>query len=309
MIDLHLIAPDLQKAIKDWRRWLETEKRYSDHTLIAYGEDLNAFIKFLCNHLGETPTLTNTIACSHLDFRAWLSYHAQSGHAKSSTARALSVVKNFYAFLDRFKYGHNAVIKTVRSPKKDKTLPRPLSVEDAFEALETASELHEEQWVRLRDQAIFSLMYGCGLRMSETLSLTMASVPVPDTLVITGKGRKQRTVPVLDKVRDIVNKYAHQKPMANDKKDPLFIGVKGKALSPRTVQKQMEKIRALMSLPDSATPHALRHSFATHLLGESGDLRIIQELLGHESLSTTQRYTEVDSDKLAAVYAKAHPRD
>lgn len=308
MIELDVIAPDLQSAIQDWSKWLETEKRYSDHTLIAYGEDLSSFMRFLVQHFGGSPNLKSVVACTHQDFRAWLSHHAQTGHAKTSTARALSVVKNFYAFLDRFEYGHNAVIKTVRSPKKDKTLPRPLTIEDALETLDVAFELQDENWVGLRDRAAFSLMYGCGLRISEVLSLNMDVLPLADTLLVTGKGNKQRSIPVLKKVREIVQKYAEHRPFVHSPDVPLFIGVKGKRLSPGIIQKQMTKVRSLLSLSDSITPHALRHSFATHLLQESGDLRVIQELLGHESLSTTQRYTDVDSEKLASIYSKSHPR-
>ncbi len=297
------------ELVRAWQQWLQSERRASDHTLAAYSRDLIAFFGFLAEHLGEPPTPTDLLALRAPDFRAWLARRATAGLARTSTARALSVVRTFFRWMRRTGRGDNAAINLVRSPKLPHAVPKPLGEAEASEAVSAIGDLAAEPWQGLRDVAVATLLYGCGLRISEALSLTRAEAPLAgDGLTVTGKGRKQRMVPVLPAVREAVAAYIAACPHTLEPDAPLFRGARGGPLSPRIVQMQMQKLRGWLALPDTATPHALRHSFATHLLGAGGDLRAIQELLGHASLSTTQRYTEVDAASLMATYRKAHPR-
>jgi integrase/recombinase XerC len=295
-------------AIALWQDWLATERRLSSHTLAAYGADLAAFFDFLGEHLGALPDLAALGALRPADFRAYLARRAEDELARRSTARALSVLRSFFRFLDRRDLLHNAALAAVRTPKAPKALPKALDVADAATALDAAEEARQP-WVGRRDAAILFLLYGCGLRLSEALGLTRREAPLaPGMLTITGKGQKQRQVPVLPAVAEAVGAYVAVCPHHLAEDDPLFVGVRGAQLHPRLVQGKMATLRAALGLPDHASPHALRHSFATHLLAGGGDLRAIQELLGHASLSTTQRYTAVDPARLIAVYDKAHPR-
>jgi integrase/recombinase XerC len=301
-------ASDLSRAIALWREWLAIERRVSPHTLAAYGSDLAAFLDFLAEYLGETPDLAALGALRPADFRAYLARRAEDDLARRSTARALSVLRSFFRFLDRRDLLHNAALAAVRTPKLPKALPKALDVPDAAAALDAAEEARQP-WVGKRDTAILFLLYGCGLRLAEALSLARREAPLaPGMLTITGKGRKQRQVPVLPAVAAAVAAYVAACPRHLAPDDPLFVGVRGAQLHPRLVQGKMQALRAALGLPEHASPHALRHSFATHLLAGGGDLRAIQELLGHASLSTTQRYTAVDAARLMAVYEKAHPR-
>jgi integrase/recombinase XerC len=300
--------PAVQGAIADWRRWLDVERNCSPHTLDGYGRDLAAFFNYVSQHLGYAPGLSDLASLGMADFRGYLAKRHNEGVARSSTARAMSTLRNFFRFLDRHDLVHNAAIKAVRTPKLPKSVPKPLSEADAMEALATAGELHDTPWLGDRDMALMTLLYGCGLRISEALGLNVGDVPENDALVITGKGNKQRVVPLLPIVKGTIEQYLATCPHNLKPKDPLFVGARGKRLNPGVVQRQMRKVRALLGLPETATPHALRHSFATHLLAGGGDLRTIQELLGHESLSTTQRYTEVDATRLIEVYRDSHPR-
>jgi integrase/recombinase XerC len=302
-------AGDLAAAISDWQSWLEHERRASGHTVLAYGRDLAGFLDFLRDHLGALPSLAALEALGPADFRAYLAGRAQAGIERSSSARALSTLRGFFRFLDRRGFAKNAALAAVRTPKLPKSVPKPLSAEDAALTLDGIVELGEQPWIGRRDLAIVMLLYGCGLRLSEALGLTRAEAPAkPGMLSITGKGRKTRLVPVLPAVAEAVAEYVAMCPHRLAAKGPLFVGVRGGPLNPRLVQRQMQRLRALLGLPETATPHALRHSFATHLLAGGGDLRSIQELLGHASLSTTQRYTAVDAERLLAVYDRAHPR-
>ena len=303
-----IAEPAVQGAIADWRRWLEVERNCSAHTLDGYGRDLAAFLAYISQHLGYAPGLSDLASLEMADFRGYLAKRQMQGVARSSTARAMSTLRNFFRFLDRHDLVHNAAISAVRTPKLPKAVPKPLSEADAIEALTMAGELQDEPWLADRDQALMTLLYGCGLRISEALGLNVGDIPENDALVITGKGNKQRIVPLLPIVKGAIEKYVTSCPHRLKAKDPLFVGARGKRLNPGVVQRQMRKVRALLGLPETATPHALRHSFATHLLAGGGDLRTIQELLGHESLSTTQRYTEVDATRLIEVYRDAHPR-
>ena len=240
--------------------------------------------------------------------RAWMAHERGRGVGARSLARALSAVKSFYRWLsDREGFEATAVL-SARAPKFQKKLPRPLAPDAARAMIDTVELQAREPWVAARDTAVITLLYGCGLRISEALSLTCDDAPLPPTLVIRGKGGKERIVPVIDPARSAVDAYLAACPFPADAGAPLFRGVRGGALSPRAVQKVMERARLQLGLPATATPHALRHSFATHLLGAGGDLRAIQELLGHASLSTTQAYTAVDTARLMEVYDRAHPR-
>ncbi len=300
--------PALARAALDWRSWLRREKRYAAHTLDAYGRDLAAFFAFLADHLGYQPGLADLDALKTADFRAYLAGRDRLGRAKTSTARAMSTVRGFFNFLERRGAVKNAAINAVGSPKIPKSVPRALSEVEATESVAAIGGLSAEPWIAARDQALLTLLYGCGLRLGEALGLKRRDAPQADAMVVTGKGRKQRLVPVLPVVRRALADYLALCPHAGGGDDPLFVGQRGDALNPGVAQRQVRRLRAALGLPETATPHAFRHSFATHLLAGGGDLRTIQELLGHASLSTTQRYTEVDAARLEAVYRRSHPR-
>jgi integrase/recombinase XerC len=301
-------ADDLRAAIGLWAAWLSGERRASAHTVAAYGRDLAFFLDFLTEHLGELPSLTAIDALRPGDFRAYLARRAQDGIARGSLARGLSVLRGFVRFLQRRGLAQTTALAALRSPKLPHSVPKPLTVEDAAGSLDSAVEVANKQWEGKRDTAILTLLYGCGLRLSEALGLSRGEAPLGEMLAITGKGGKHRLLPVLQAVREAVAEYLAACPYELDKDGPLFVGSRGRPLNPRIVQRQMTALRGFLGLPETATPHALRHSFATHLLGAGGDLRAIQELLGHASLSTTQRYTSVETERLLAIYDAAHPR-
>lgn len=301
---------ETEAAVGAWRRWLAQEKRASDHTCTAYDHDLLDFLRFLTGHLGGRPTLRDLRALRPADFRAWLARRAMAGGARSSTARALSAVRSFYRWGARQGRLDSTAIAHLRGPKLPQSLPKALSAPEALETVGSVAAVHADDWQGLRDTAILLLLYGAGLRIAEALSLTAADAPTPgqQALRILGKGRKERIVPLLPAIPEAVAAYRAVCPHPLPAAGPLFLSKRGKPLSARQVQLAMQRLRGLLDLPDSATPHALRHSFATHLLAAGGDLRAIQELLGHASLSTTQRYTAVDSAHLLEVYERAHPR-
>lgn len=301
-------ADDLRAAIGLWAAWLSGERRASAHTVAAYGRDLAFFLDFLTEHLGEPPGLAAVDELLPADFRAYLARRAQDDIDRSSLARALSVLRGFVRFLQRRGLASTTALAALRSPKLPHGVPKPLTIDDAAGSLDAAGELASSQWQGRRDTAVLALLYGCGLRLSEALGLTRAEAPLGELLTITGKGGKQRLLPVLPVVRRAVADYLAACPCALAKDGPLFVGARGGPLRPRLVQRRMAALRNYLGLPDTATPHALRHSFATHLLGAGGDLRAIQELLGHASLSTTQRYTSVETERLLAIYDAAHPR-
>jgi integrase/recombinase XerC len=300
--------PAAAAAANDWRAWLAHERRCSGHTLDAYGCDLADFFDFLADHLGFSPGLKDLAALRRDDFRAYLARRQRRGLKPVSTARALSTVRGFFRFLERRGLAANAAIAHVGTPRVPKAVPKAISEAEAREALDTVGAVSDEPWIATRDVALLTLLYGGGLRLGEALALKRGDAPKGDSMVIIGKGRKQRVVPVLPVVREAIDAYLDACPYALDGGDPLFVGARGQRLNPGVAQRQMRRLRALLGLPETATPHALRHSFATHLLAGGGDLRTIQELLGHASLSTTQRYTDVDAARLAAVYQAAHPR-
>jgi integrase/recombinase XerC len=302
------VTEDLRGSIGAWLDWLAAERRASAHTVAAYGRDLAAFFDFLGVHLGEVPSLACMSRLSPADFRAFLAQRAGDGRMRTTIARSLSVLRGFVRFLERRQLASAPGLAVLRAPKLPQSVPKPLTVDDAGAAIDAAGDVATSVWQQKRDVAILTMLYGCGLRISEALGLTLAEAPRGDALVVTGKGRKQRYVPVLPAVSEAVADYLAACPYPLAKDGPLFVGARGGPLSPRLVQRQMQALRGLLGLPDTATPHALRHSFATHLLGGGGDLRAIQELLGHASLSTTQRYTKVEPEHLLKVYAAAHPR-
>lgn len=303
-----LALRDAVEAFEAWRAWLAVEKRCSPHTLAAYTRDLTAFFAFLGMHRGEPAGLADLAALRLADFRAWLAQRRTDGITATSNARALSTLRGFFRWLDRRGLVRNAQIAALRSPKLPKALPKPLTIADAATAVDDVASLSDSGWIAARDVAVLALLYGCGLRIDEALSLNREVLPVRDALTVTGKGRKQRVVPVLPAVKAAIEDYLARCPFQPPARGPLFLGTRGGRLRAEIIQAQMRKLRMARGLPDTATPHALRHSFATHLLAAGGDLRAIQELLGHASLSTTQRYTGVDAERLIEVYDKAHPR-
>ncbi len=300
-------AADLRAAIALWAAWLAGERRASAHTVAAYGRDLAFFLDFLTEHLGEPPSLSTFAGLLPADYRAYLAHRA-ARLERSSIARGLSVVRTFLRFLERRGLAASPALAVLRAPRLPQSVPKPLSVVDAAEIVDAPTALVASVWQAKRDIALLTLLYGCGLRLSEALGLKRAEAPGDNPLTITGKGRKQRMVPVLPAVREAIADYLAACPYVLAADGPLFVGARGGPLSPRVVQRQMQALRGALGLPETATPHALRHSFATHLLGGGGDLRAIQELLGHASLSTTQRYTSVETEHLLAVYEAAHPR-
>jgi len=299
----------LRAAVADWLRWLALERRAADHTVDAYLRDVAVFIAFAADHRGGAASTEALAAYKPVDFRAFLARRKAEGLGNASLGRALSAVKSLYRFLERHLEGfHNPAVATIRSPKRAVQLPKPLSIKETRATLETAAVLVAEPWLGARDVALLTLLYGCGLRISEALGLNVGERPKGDHLIITGKGGKQRMVPVLTPVRTAIDDYLAQCPYHLAADDPMFVGARGRRLHPSVVQKQVKRLRVALGLAETATPHALRHSFATHLLSAGGDLRSIQELLGHASLSTTQRYTQVDTDRLMEVFEAAHPR-
>ena len=297
-------AEDLKKQ---WLASLAHERRASPHTLRAYGDDLARFLAFLHDHLGGGVNARTLAKLVPADIRAFITVRRGEGLGPKGVQRALAAVRSFFRYLARENILESAAARSVRTPRIRKGLPRPLSETDAARAIDGAGE-HVIDWIAARDTALLTLLYGAGLRISEALSLKRGDVPLAASLTILGKGRKERVVPVLGQVRDAIAAYAAKIPFTGAKDAPLFLSRRGKAMSAREAQLLMQRLRGALGLTERATPHALRHSFATHLLANGGDLRSVQELLGHASLSTTQTYTEIDTSKLMAVYEKAHPR-
>lgn len=303
-----LISAGARDALADWLDHMRALDGASANTLEAYRKDVTGFLAFISEHLGASTGRKTLASVTLSDMRAWMAHERGHGLSARSLARALSAVKSFYRWLsDQDGFDASAILMT-RAPKYTKKLPRPVTPEAASEMISTSETQARLGWVGARDSAVLTLLYGCGLRISEALSLTGADHPLPEVLRITGKGDKERLVPVLPAARAAVEAYVALCPFPISADTPLFYGARGKALGPRAVQKATELARLQLGLPATATPHAMRHSFATHLLNAGGDLRAIQELLGHASLSTTQAYTAVDNERLMEVYERAHPR-
>ena len=295
-------------AIEDWQKHLMLERRLSEKTGESYLMDIKEFTSFLYDYMSDMVSVKMLKNLKVSDFRAFLVERAKQKLSRASTARCLSALRNFFKFLAKEGIVENAAIMSVRSAHPAKVLPKPLSVEDAGRFLDAVEHLAQEPWQGARDKAMYMLMYGCGLRIAETLSLNVGDIMgAGDAFTITGKGNKQRLVPLLPIVKKTLQAYIKVHP--NPKKgEPLFIGSRLDRINPGVVQRNVRVIRRYLQLPDTVTPHALRHSFATHLLQGGGDLRTVQELLGHASLSATQRYTEIDIAGLQKVYDSAHPR-
>ncbi|MFP4097502.1 MAG: tyrosine recombinase XerC [Alphaproteobacteria bacterium] len=304
-----LCAADLRDKLERWQEYLHIEKQVSTHTLRAYTADVSHFITFLSAHLAKKPCLDDLSQISIRDFRSWMSRKAMDGTSNASRARSLSGIKNLLNWLDRQGIMHNAAISTVRSPKLPHKLPRPLHEEQAIEVIENAATLETKSWIGKRNAALFMLLYGCGLRINEALSLNLENMPHNGFLRVLGKGSKERQVPVIALIETTLEDYLKNCPFArNDPKRAVFLGSRGARLNQGVAQRAMRQIRATLGLPENATPHALRHSFATHLLQNGANLREIQELLGHATLSTTQRYTELNAEEMMRIYRAAHPR-
>lgn len=300
---------DVQDALAHWRRWMESERTLSPHTRAAYSADLGEFLTFLTEYRGgQPPSLNDLSDLKAGDFRAWLSRLSMDGLIGASRARKLASLRNLFRWLDRSGRLHNPAIASLSTPKVKRPLPRPLTEIDADRFLNESELDRDDHWIGKRDRALYTLLYGCGLRISEALGLARKDAPLTDTLRVTGKGRKERMIPVLPAVSEAIRAYLDVCPFTLPPDGPLFVGARGGRLHASIAQHQMQKLRGLMGLPDSATPHALRHSFATHLLADGGDLRSIQDLLGHASLSTTARYTDLENEQLMNVYRSAHPR-
>lgn len=294
--------------IKDWQQWLTSEKRCSSHTIEAYLNDIHQFLDFLHQHYGQTLAETTLIQCTIQDFRSWLAYRHNKNYSASSTARALSTIRSFYRYLHKNKNLKNEAIFHIHTPKRHAPLPKALTEEEALHATQHIQHLSDEQWIAKRDTAIITLIYGCGLRISEALSLTPEHIR-QESITITGKRNKQRLVPLLPLVHQAITEYITNCPYPITNNNPLFYGARGKPLNRRIVHQQIQKLRSWLNLPANTSSHTFRHSFATHLLNNGGDLRTIQTLLGHENLSTTQRYTAVSTEKLKENYQKHHPRN
>ena len=303
------LGNDLREAVSGWLRHLTHERGQSPATHAAYERDLRQFLGFLKKHLGHPPCLGDLARLDAKTLRAFLAHRRKSGAVSRSLSRSLSALRMFFRWMEREDTVKNRAVLQIALPKIPHSVPKPLNIEAAA-AVVAPGLAADLDWITARDSAVMLLLYGCGLRISEALSLTLRAAPLNgrDVMHITGKGGKERMVPALAIVSDAIGRYVKLCPYTLDPDQPMFLGARGGPLSPRLIQLAMERMRGELGLPDTATPHALRHSFATHLLSAGADLRQIQELLGHASLSTTQIYTEVDRDRLLSVYDAAHPR-
>ncbi|CDZ27097.1 tyrosine recombinase XerC [Neorhizobium galegae] len=306
---LIIAAPDLTEKRREWLESLANERRFSENTLDAYERDTRQFLTFLTRHLAGPAKISDIHTLRPADLRAFLASRRRDGSGARSLGRHLAGLRSFLRYLERKGLVNAAAAGAIRAPKQPKSLPKPLTDRQALNLVTTGAQLQEEPWIAARDAAVLTLLYGCGLRISEALGLRPSDLtPGATTLRITGKGGKTRLVPLLQVVFDAVETYKKLCPYHLETEKPLFRGARGGPLQPAIIQREMQKLRSAFGLPETATPHALRHSFATHLLAGGGDLRTIQELLGHASLSTTQVYTGVDSSRLLEVYDRAHPR-
>lgn len=301
--------PDLLAERQRWLQGLLQERRLSDNTVEAYERDTRQFLTFLTGHIAGPPRLSDISTLRPADLRGFLAQRRKGGAGARTLGRGLAGLRSFLRYLERSGLANAAGAAAVRSPKQPKSLPKPLTDREALNVVTTEAQLAEEPWVAARNAAVLTLLYGCGLRISEALDLTSGDFAgAPTSLRITGKGGKTRIVPLMAVARAAVAAYLKLCPYHPGADEPMFRGTRGAKLQPAIIQREMQKLRGALGLPDTATPHALRHSFATHLLAGGGDLRTIQELLGHASLSTTQVYTGVDSTRLLEIYDRAHPR-
>ncbi len=304
------LAPEIGRFLRGWLKEMQAIKRQSQHSVTAYMHDVSGFLAFLSQHLGGTVDAAALKTLTERDMRGWLAFRLKRGYAKSSNARAISAVKSFFRFLHKFADLENAAILAVSAPKLDKPLPKAPSESQTETAMEGLFEFDRTAWINARNRALGILLYGAGLRISEALNLTVDDIRQKESLRIRGKGGKERVVPMLPIIRNTIETYLGLSPFHQDAKGdaPIFYGARGKPMKPAIFQRLVRDLRRELGLPESLTPHALRHAFATHLLAHGAELREIQELLGHSSLSTTQRYTHVDAARLMDAYQAAHPR-
>ena len=299
-------VPETLEAIHSWQNWLRNERCYSAHTLDAYFRDLSDFFAYFSEDKKRDINLNDLKKLNIRNFRSYIAFRASLHISKTTLSRNISGIKNFFHWLDNNDIVKNSAIGLISHPRQPKILPKALEVNDTFDVLETCLQLCKEPWRGKRDAAILTLLYGCGLRISEALNLNFGDInDNSNFLRIKGKGNKERIVPIFPLIWTKIAEYIEECPYSFKIGEALFVGARGERLSPRIVQRQLEKIRNYLQLPDTLTPHALRHSFATHLLAQGTDLRSIQELLGHSSLSTTQRYTDVQTEILHREYNKA----
>ncbi len=303
-----MISPAARDALQGWLQYQKSLRGAPQTTLGAYGRDVTDFLAFITEYKGETQGLRALERISVTDMRAWMAHTRGRDVGPRSLARKLSAVKSFFRWLSERDGIEPTAVLSARSPKYQRKLPRPLSPGAAQDVIDTLSFQTTEPWIGTRDEAVVTLLYGCGLRISEALGLKGSDLPLGEALRITGKGGKERVVPVIAPAREAVDRYIAACPYAMEPDLSVFRGARGGPLNPRVLQQTMARVRMQLGLPSTATPHAMRHSFATHLLNAGGDLRAIQELLGHASLSTTQAYTAVDTTRLMEVYAQTHPR-
>ena len=299
---------DLQQARQHWLEALAKERRLSPETVEAYERDSRQFLQFLTGHNSGPPGLKDIAALRTADLRGFLAHRRSAGAGARTLGRGLAGIRSLLRFLERRGLANAAGATALRAPRQPKSLPKPLTADDARRVVSLSEQLAEEPWIAARNAAVLTLLYGSGLRISEALAVKAGERPGAGVLRVTGKGGKTRLAPVLPLAQKAVAEYRRLCPFHLDPDGLLFRGARGGPLNPAIVQREMRKLRSALNLPDTATPHALRHSFATHLLGRGGDLRTIQELLGHASLSTTQVYTGVDTARLLEIYDSAHPR-
>lgn len=304
------LAADLRMALADWHKRLAHEERVSPHTLSAYLRDVRQFLDFLAGHEATTLNLAHLAKLDVLDLRSFMTVRRNTGTETRSLLRSLSGLRHFFAFLDSQGHPNTKALSLLSPPKSSKSVPRPVGVDDVLRLIDLALTTPKQSWLGLRDAALLTLLYGTGLRISEALSLRGQDWPdTPDKgLRVTGKGGKMRDVPLLPLTHDAIGAYMQAAPFNFAADEMIFRGARGGPLSARQAQMMLAGLRRQLNLPKSVTPHALRHSFATHLLAGGGDLRTIQDLLGHAQLSSTQIYTEIDANALMETYEKAHPR-
>ena len=301
------MKPDLEYEYNNWLNYLSNIKKLSQNSIVSYKNDLSKFFIFFQDYIEKNIGLKEIESIKISEFRSFLTYRRNSEISSNSIARNISALKSFFRFLIKNNKIKESSVFNLKSPKLKKSLPRPINVDLAIQVIKQAEEIEDEKWIGLRNKAILILLYGCGLRISEALSLNYDDVQNEDHILIKGKGEKERIVPMMPYIKKGIENYLEACPKEIISGEALFIGKRFSRLSPRIIQYALEKIRTALSLPETATPHALRHSFATHLLDSGGDLRTIQELLGHSSLSTTQKYTKVETSKLLDIYKKSHP--
>ena len=301
------MKPDLEYEYNNWLNYLSNIKKLSQNSVVSYKNDLSKFFIFFQDYIEKNIGLKEIESIRISEFRSFLTYRRNSEISSNSIARNISALKSFFRFLIKNNKIKESSVFNLKSPKLKKSLPRPINVDLAIQVIKQAEEIEDEKWIGLRNKAILILLYGCGLRISEALSLNYDDVQNEDHILIKGKGEKERIVPMMPYIKKGIENYLEACPKEIISGEALFIGKRFSRLSPRIIQYALEKIRTALSLPETATPHALRHSFATHLLDSGGDLRTIQELLGHSSLSTTQKYTKVETSKLLDIYKKSHP--